>query len=73
MLIESLADLDGDVLLVLAGDGDDEPRLRELARSDPERVRFMADAARIRREGAVGLRRRALRPGARPRARRARS
>ena len=41
VLIESLADLDGDVLLVLAGDGDDEPRLRDLAGRDPQRVRFM--------------------------------
>jgi glycosyltransferase involved in cell wall biosynthesis len=42
VLIGALDELEGDVLLVLAGDGDDEPRLRELAKADAERVRFMA-------------------------------
>lgn len=41
VLIEALGDLDGDVLLVIAGEGDDEGRLRALARADSGRVRLL--------------------------------
>jgi glycosyltransferase involved in cell wall biosynthesis len=41
VLIEALRDLEGDVLLVIAGEGDDEQRLRELAQVDEKRVRLL--------------------------------
>jgi glycosyltransferase involved in cell wall biosynthesis len=41
VLIEALGDLEGDVLLVIAGEGEDELRLRELARADSPRVRLL--------------------------------
>jgi glycosyltransferase involved in cell wall biosynthesis len=41
VLIAALEGLEGDVLLVIAGEGDDGPRLRELARADSERVRLL--------------------------------
>jgi glycosyltransferase involved in cell wall biosynthesis len=40
VLVRALGELDGDVLLVLAGDGEEEPRLRELAAPYGDRVRF---------------------------------
>ena len=41
VLVESLASLDGDVLLVLAGDGEEKERLRLLAAPYAEKVRFV--------------------------------
>lgn len=41
VLIEALAGLDGDVLLVIAGEGQDGSRLQQLARADSERVRLL--------------------------------
>jgi glycosyltransferase involved in cell wall biosynthesis len=41
VLVRALEHMDGDVLLVLAGHGDEEPRLRELAAPYGDRVRFI--------------------------------
>jgi glycosyltransferase involved in cell wall biosynthesis len=41
VLVEALGHLDGDVLLVLAGEGEEEPRLRALAAPHRARVRFI--------------------------------
>jgi len=41
VLVRALGDLDGDALLVLAGDGEEEAALRALAAPYGERVRFM--------------------------------
>ena len=41
VLVQSLAELDGDVLLVLSGDGEEKQRLRLLAAPYEEKVRFI--------------------------------